>query len=211
MDKEKKFIDAILDGLKPGESQEDYSKRIEILAKNIIKNEEIDSSIDDLKKGIDVSIPVTVSKPTVDDSRIDSDIIAHKKEIEKVKAANRAIISGIATLVVTAGAAAAGGTPSIPALIPVITGLVKLIKNINSDVNDEEGQKAWKDNLSDISKSIKEAFSSNKQKESKESNDSCEDGSCNDKKDCYVGSSNSTTNCNNNDSNSTSCKKCPNS
>ena len=86
MDKEKKFIDAILDGLKPGESQEDYSKRIEILAKNIIKNEEIDSSIDDLKKGIDVSIPVTVSKPTVDDSRIDSDIIAHKKEIEKVLA-----------------------------------------------------------------------------------------------------------------------------
>jgi len=121
------FIETLLQGPATGESADKYNQRVINAAFDVIEAKDIDAMSDSLADGIDVSIPIEISDPTVTDDTIANATEEHASEIEATKAANEALIKGIAMAVVAAATTMAGGTPAVAVFIPVAKELIEVL------------------------------------------------------------------------------------
>jgi len=121
------FIETLLQGPTAGESADKYNQRVINAAFDVIEAKDIDAMSDSLADGIDVSIPIEISNPIVTDDTIANAAEEHTSEIEATKAANKALIKGIAMAVVAAATTMTGGTPAVAVFIPVAKELIEVL------------------------------------------------------------------------------------
>ena len=121
------FIEMLLQGPATGESADKYNQRVINAAFDVIEAKDIDAMSDSLADGIDVSIPIEISNPTVTDDTIANAVEEHTSEIEATKEANKALIKGIAMAVVAAATTMTGGTPAVAVFIPVAKELIEVL------------------------------------------------------------------------------------
>ncbi len=121
------FIETIMQGPIDGENSSTYNQRLLDTAFGVIEAKDIDEISEELAEGIDISIPIKVSDPTVTEDNVNNAVKEHNTEVEATKAANQALIKGIATAVIAAGTTMAGGTPAIAAFLPVVKNLLEVL------------------------------------------------------------------------------------
>jgi hypothetical protein len=118
------FLEKIISGPAKGEADQAYLDRIVVDAKKVLESVEIDEMLRKMEAGIATEAPITIGGAIITSDRLKADLAEHASEIERVRKINRAIIAGIAAIVVGASVSvAAGGAPTsaiIPALISIV-------------------------------------------------------------------------------------------
>lgn len=100
------------------------------LAEKVASDVKVAAGIESLKAGVQISVPVQVAEPVVDDDAIAEAKVAHTAEVDRTVAANAAVIQGIAITIVGAAALASGAGGGTAAIVAFLPAAKKILRSI---------------------------------------------------------------------------------